>query len=136
MRFDDIKRDPFYTVLIFQIEEHIFLRDREAEIKEGLMLTDSDIKSGMRKAMSILAGNQALSPPKNARERWKGRLAIEFVGIYEDLSGKSDLTRKQFKTALLVVEDSLKTQREHHGHPRGYLDFLRDFIGQMKAEED
>ena len=135
MDFRAIQSDPFYNTVIFKIESHILERDQEAQTNESLTLTDSDIKSALRKTMALMAGKQPLSKPKKAKDRWKGALAIELTGIYESLHKEKGLTRTEFKMILLTIEDSLKTRHVHHGHSRGYLDFLQEFIGDIKARE-
>ena len=55
--------------------------------------------------------------------------------IYEFLHKEKGLSRTEFKNVLLIIEDSLKKRRAHHGHPRGYIDFLKDFIPDIRARE-
>ena len=54
------------------------------------------------------------------------------VGNFEWEEKETKITKGDYVKALLAVEDSLKTRREYHGHPRGYLDFLVDFIAQAR----
>ena len=135
MDFRTIKQDPFYNRIIYRVETHLAERDQQAQAEDSVTLNDSDVKSALRKAIGFLAGKQPLSKPKHAKERWKGTLAIEFIGIYESLHREEAVTRIQYKRVLLTIEDSLKIRRDRAGHPRGYLDFLREFIADIKTRE-
>ena len=117
-------KDPFYARLMLGIESLIHEHDQESDRK----FTDSDAKSSIRKALSILKGKPLVAPPKSERDRRKGALTIALVGNFEWEEKKAKVTRSDYVKALLAVEDSLKTRREYHGHPRGYLEFLEGFI--------
>ena len=135
MNIREIKQDPFYNLIIFKIESHLWERDQKTQSEESLTLNDSDIKSALRKAMALLSGKQPRSTPKKAKDRWKDELAAELIGIHGSLDKESGVTRAEFKLILLTIEDSLKIRRDRAGHPRGYLDFLQEFIPDIKGRE-
>jgi len=124
--------DPFYSGIMFEIESLIHARDDEA-LEHGLRLTDSNVKSAIRKTMGMFAGKPVRSTPDDERKQWIGRMAIDLAGQAESLE-KRDVGLKDYTRALLAVEDSLKTRREYEGHSRGYLDFLKRFIEQRRID--
>ena len=125
-------KDPYYAGIMFEIEAKIHERDQCCQEGTDVVLTDSNVKSAIRKTMSILRGKSVLSSPANEREREKGRVTIELVGIFEHIRKTSEMPRRDYLRALLAVEDSLKARREYHGHSRGYLDFLVDFMSDAR----
>ena len=135
MDFRAIKQDPFYNGIIYRVESHLAERDQQAQSEESLTPNDSDVKSALRKALGLLAGKQPRSQPKKPKDRWKEQLAAEIVDLHKDLDPELGITRAEFKIVLLTIEDSLKIQRDHAGHPRGYLDFLKGFIADTKERE-
>jgi hypothetical protein len=135
MNIRDIQQDPFYQPIIYRVESHIWQGDQDAQSEESLTVNDSDIKSALRKAMTLLAGKQPKSTPRKAKDRWKDQLATGIVGIHGALDKDLGITRAEFKLILLTIEGSLKLHRDRAGHQRGYLDFLHEFIPDMKARE-
>ncbi len=127
----DLMKDPFYAEIMFRIESHIHGRDAEVQREANLELTDSNIKSSIRKALGFLQGKPPKMDPADAREQWIGRLANELAGMAETFPTKN-VSRQDYVLALLAVESSLKTRREMAGHSRGYLDFLKRFIGERR----
>lgn len=122
--------DPFYAEIMFGIESLIHERD----VKSDGKMTDSDAKSAIRKALSMLKGKPMVTSPKSERERIKGALSFALVGNFERIEKEVAITKGGYMKALLAVEESLKRRRKLHGHPRGYLDFLVDFIAEARAE--
>lgn len=135
MDFRAIKQDPFYNGIIYQVETHLADRDQQAQSEQSLTLNDSDVKSALRKALGLLAGKPPRSAPKKPKDRWKAQLATELIELHGTLDPDLGITRAEYKIVLLTIEDSLKIQRDRAGHPRGYLDFLKDFIADIKARE-
>ena len=131
----DLMQDPHYAGLMFEIESKIYEHDQETGGDVGVNFTDSDTKSSIRKTMSILRGKRPLTTPKNEKERLKGKLSIELVGVYEYEHKTANVSRGAYIKALLAVEDSLKTRHDHHGHSRGYLDFLVGFMNDAQTRK-
>lgn len=77
--------------------------------------------------------NTTLGRPKNEEERIKGGITIELIGLLNYEQQTKELSRRQYINVLYVVEESLVTRREMAGHPRGYLDFLREFIPEASG---
>ncbi len=115
---------PHYARIMLGIESLIHEHDQESDRQ----FSDSNAKSSIRKALSMLKGKPLVTPPKNERDRRKGALGIALVGNFEWEEKQSKTSKADYVEALLAVEDSLKTRREYHGHPRGYLEFLEGFI--------
>lgn len=133
MNFESIKREPYFAPIIFGIESIIRKHDAQATSK----FVDSDAKSAIRKAVSIIKGKKALPElPKDERERTKVVLSIALVGEYEHLKKTEQVQGADFINCLLAIEDSLKTRREMAGHSRGYLEFLKDFIAEAASETE
>ncbi len=130
MKIRDLMKEPFYAKIIFGIESIIHEHDEKSDGK----LKDSDAKSSIRKALSILKGKPLSLSPKNASDRMKGELSLSLIGNFEWEEKKSQITRNDYMKALLAVEDTLKTRHKHAAHPRGYLDFLVGFIAQVRAQ--
>jgi hypothetical protein len=133
MRPRDLMTDPFYAQVMFIIESKIHEYDQQPPGSASVKLTDSDVKSAIRKTMSILGGKKPVAIPSNERERSKGQLAIELVGVFEFLQANSKVSRGEYLKTLLAVEDSLKTRHEYYGRSRGYMDFLDEFIKDAKS---
>ena len=130
----DLMKDAHYAGIMHEIERAIHRSDGEASAEAGLRLTDSNVKSSIRKALGFLQGKPPRLEPGDPRGKWIGRLAVELVGLGEFFEVKRQVERKDYILALLAVEDSLTTRREYHGHPRGYLDFLRGFLAEGKVD--
>ncbi len=128
-------QDPYYARIIFQIESHIHDYDLKVHAREGIDLRDSDIKSALRKALSLLRGSGPPRSPKNQQDRLKGALAIELAGIYEHEQETEGVSGAEFIKALLAAEDTLKLRREMAGHSRGYLEFLKEFIPEARGNQ-
>ena len=120
-------RDPFYARIMLRIETHIHNADSQAKAESSVLLTDSNVKSSIRKALVFLNGKQPKMESGNAKDRCIGALATGLAGMCEHLE-KEQVARKDYTLALLAVEDSLKTRHDHYNQPRGYLDFLQTFI--------
>jgi hypothetical protein len=124
-----LMKDPFYAGIMHKIETLIHHCDEEALRDSSLSLTDSNVKSAIRKAVGLLQGKRPALDMGDAREQWISRIATDLVNL-NGIGQKEVLLvdPKDYLRALLAVEDSLKTRREMYGHSRGYLDFLKRFI--------
>lgn len=130
MKARDLMKDPHYAMIMMGIESLIHEHDRES----GGKFSDSDAKSSIRKALSMLKGKQPATAPANERERLKEELAIALVDNFKSQQEVTGLPRPDYMRALLATEDSLKTRRELHGHSRGYLDYLGEFLAQARRQ--
>ena len=125
---EPIMKSPFYAEIMHKIETLIHARDEEA-LRDSVSLTDSNIKSAIRKAVGLLDGKRPALAMNDAREQWVSRIATDLVNLNGSLKKEVLLVEsKDYPRALLAVEDSLKTRREMYGHSRGYLDFLKSFL--------
>ena len=126
----DLMKDPYYAEIMLEIETKIHEADSRSEENYGVSLTDSNAKSAIRKAMGFMKRRPPQLKSDKPRDECLGGLAIELAGIGERLGQKQDVEPGDYLRALLAVEDSLKTRNDHHGGPRGYLDFLGSFLGE------
>ncbi|MEM7698545.1 MAG: hypothetical protein AAF236_09095 [Verrucomicrobiota bacterium] len=127
-------QDPFYSRLIFAIEGQVHDYDLKTHDAEGVTLKDSDVKSALRKAISLIKGSGNSKPPKGQSDRLKFALAREIVEICENEREVEGVSAVEFTRAILAVEDTLKLRREMAGHSRGYLEFLREFIPGARGD--
>ena len=126
----DLMQDPYYAEIMLQIESKIHEADSRSEKDYGVSLTDSNVKSAIRGAMGFVKSRPPLLKSDKPRDECLGRLATELAGIGELLEQTQDVVPRDYLRALLAVEDSLKTRHDHHGGPRGYLDFLGSFLNE------
>ncbi|MCU0858623.1 MAG: hypothetical protein MUC65_09510, partial [Pontiellaceae bacterium] len=98
-----LMKDPSFVQIIYAVEKRIYDFDKAAQ-REGVHLTDSNVKSAIRQALGRLKGK----PPKgDAADEREKRIMI----LGEDLTAFGSV--QQVKTSdyvnvLLAVEDSLK----------------------------
>lgn len=135
MRAGDLMQDPFYAQILFTIEGLIHDHDLKVQAHDQTVLKDSIVKSALRKAMTLMKGTSQLSSPKDQEERIKAALTIELLSLYEHQLKPQDLSRGDYIKVLHAVEDTLVTRREMAGHPRGYLDFLKQFIPEARGNQ-
>ncbi len=124
-------KDPNFNVLIYQIEQCIHQVDQEALREGAVQAKDSAVKSALRKAELGLGGKKPAKPPKDALEQWTADLAASLIELAHELQEAGGVTKGEFIMALGATKDSLDTRREMAGTPRGYLDFLEGFLGQI-----
>ena len=87
MKIRDLMKEPFYAKIIFGIESIIHEHDEKSDGK----LKDSDAKSSIRKALSILKGKPLSLSPQNASDRMKGELSLSLIGNFEWEEKKSQM---------------------------------------------
>lgn len=118
--------------LVFAIERHIYEEERRASEELGLSITDSNVKSALRKAMGLGKGRAPKSPAKEPKDHWVASLATGIDRILKDCI-REGVPHRETGNALATVERSLKTRREMAGGSRAYLDFLKRFLekGEM-----
>jgi hypothetical protein len=57
------------------------------------------------------------------------------VEIGKEMAREGGPPPAHFIAALKATQQSLDTRREMAGHSRGYLDFLGDFMNDVRGEE-
>ncbi len=140
----DRMKDPFYAGLLFKIEQIICQVDDEAK-RQGLELTDSQIRSALVKARKKVAGEDPDIPEATERDKI---LAMLIDGLFqapddimEQILGadgtmeEEPLRLSEWIKALETVEDSVKTRKSNIPGSRDYLNFVHRFIQQAKEAE-
>ena len=136
--------DPFYAGLLFKIEQIICQVDDEAK-RQGLELTDSQIRSALVKARKKVEGEDPDIPEATERDKI---LAMLIDGLFqapddimEQISGadgtmdEEPLRLSVWIKALETVEDSVKTRKSNIPGSRDYLNFIHRFIQQAEDAE-
>ena len=137
-------KDPFYAGLLFKIEQIICQVDDEAK-RQGLELTDSQIRSALVKARKKVAGEDPDIPEATERDKI---LAMLIDGLFqapddimEQILGadgtmeEEPLRLSEWIKALETVEDSVKTRKSNIPGSRDYLNFVHRFVQQAKEAE-
>lgn len=130
-------RRPLSEVeLLYSLEGHIAAEDKRARENLGLTLTDSNVKSALRKAMVLSKGRSPKQPrPEKLKpkERWIAGLARDFHGIGKTAAA-AGVSAGEFQRVLRKIENSIKVRTDPYGGSRSYLDFLKRFIekGEVK----
>jgi len=128
----DIMKDPYFAQIMLRIESRINQADHEIRAGGEIVPKDSSVKSALRKAELGLGGKKPVNPPKDALEVWIAGLAESLIEIAGELEESDGVPKNDFILAMGAAKDSLETRREMANSPRGYLDFLDEFLGQMK----
>ena len=128
----DIMKDPYFAQVMLRIESRINQADHETREAGQIVPKDSSVKSALRKAELGLGGKKPVNPPKDALEVWTAGLAESLIEIAREVEESIGVPKSDFILALGAAKDSLETRRELANSPRGYLDFLDEFLGQMK----
>lgn len=131
MNFSDLLQDPDFNQIVYRIERLILQCDEQSK-SLGISLTDTHIKSCLRKVMAFSKGKSPALAEKNDKEKIIKALAQSLLHLGDRLQEGSEtgdvISKKVWILSLKAVENSLKTRREMYGHSRGYLDFLKDFL--------
>ena len=137
-------KDPFYAGLLFKIEQIICQVDDEAK-RQGLELTDSQIRSALVKARKKVAGEDPDIPEATERDKILARLIDGLFQAPDDIleqilgpDGTVDeepLRLSEWIKALETVEDSVKTRKSNIPGSRDYLNFAHRFVQQAKEAE-
>jgi hypothetical protein len=131
MNFSDLLQDPHFNKIIYRIERLILECD-EATKSFDVSLTDSNIKSCLRKVIAFSEGKSPGLAEKNDKEKAIRDLVggLSYLGdrMQEGSDTVERFSKKDWILALKAVEDSLKTRRKMYGHSRGYLEFLKEFL--------
>ena len=140
----DRMKDPFYSGLLFKIEQMICVADDEAK-SQGLELTDSQVRSAIVKARKKMEGENPNIPEATERDRI---LAVLIDGLFQapddilekipwgdGIVDEEPLRLSVWIKALETVEDSVKTHKSNIPGSRDYLNFIHRFIQQAEDAE-
>ena len=127
-------KDPYFAAILMRIEGHIHDMDRETREAGGLVPKDSAVKSALRKAELAMGGKPPAKKPKGAEEEWIAALCGALVETGREMAKEGGVPAAHFITALKATQSSLDTRREMAGHPRGYLDFLAEFMSEARGD--
>lgn len=131
-----------YAPLLAKIEITIAATDVEAE-KEGIVLTDSQVRSTVNKAALATRGSSPDIELDSPRAKLLGQLAAKLVEarrefhvqvVDKDKEGALPVPAQMWINALQTVMDSIRTRTGDTGS-RAYLDFVREFVRErLKVE--
>ncbi len=121
----DYMKDPKMNVVVYNIEK--ILRDYDE--KSGRKYNDSVIKTVLVQTMARLAGKPPKKTPGTEKEQFQHDVSMMLMAMINRKN--SPYSKLEYKTALKVVDGSLKTRREYHNSPRGYLDYLIEFMADI-----
>jgi len=136
----DLMKNPFYAQLMFVIESVICKADNEAQ-KNGIRLTDSNIKSALNKSRRVTP-QRAVDPIGSieSRDGIIEELALSIAANREllaeeneDGSESTEVSPADWMKAISAVEASLKIRKSNEPGGRDYLDYVRTFIGNARV---
>jgi hypothetical protein len=132
MNTTDIMKDPFFTPILFQIENRIRACSRAAKA-DGIELNDSQIRSTLNKVRKTSEGGKPQIPNSSPREQVFAGLHGDLVKMRtafmsEDSEGNREpLPTKAWTLCIRTIEDSIQRHSTGPGS-RGYQDFLENFL--------
>ena len=100
---------------------------------DGIVLTDSNVKSALRKAMTMIKGSEPKNKPLTDKDKVIYLIADKISFLAEPVSDNNEdatfqeVSKSDWLLALRAVEDSLKLRKSGEGS-RAYLEFVRNFI--------
>ena len=115
------------NVIIYNIEKII----RDYDEQSGRKYNDSVVKTALVQTMSRLSGKTPKKQPNSEKDQFKHDLSMSLIALI--IKENSPYSKLEYKTALKVVDSSLKTRREYHHSPRGYLDYLVEFMAEIPS---
>ena len=131
MNIQNLMKDPKLQDLMYRLESRIHDFDERAK-SAGIVITDTNVKSVIRKFMGVIKGKPSSSSDTTEVDRAMRDLTLLLVIFRENYdSGEASdekFGKKDWLLLLKALEDTLKTRREMYGHSRGYLDFLKGFL--------
>jgi hypothetical protein len=140
----DRMKDPYYAMLLFQIEHIICQADDDARAR-GLQLTDSQVRSAILKARKKVQGAEPDIPETNEREQILAALIDSICQAPDNMlqrvvtdAGRIEekpLPMTDWGNALETVANSIKTRKSNLPGSREYLDFLHGFIAQARRTQ-
>ncbi len=123
--------DPHFAQIMLRVETCINRADHMAREEGKFVPKDSSVKSALRKAELALGGKKPVNPPKDALELWIAGLSGSLLETARVMRETEGVPAREFIMILGAAKESLDTRREMGNSPRGYLDFLDGFLGQM-----
>ena len=140
----DRMKNPFFAGLIFRIEQMICLTDNEAK-EQGIVLTDSQIRSTLVKARKLVEGGDPKLPDATEREQILAFLAMQIYHApdgfveqemdMEEYARSPELEISDWVKAIVSVEASIKVRSSSLPGSRSYLDFVHGFIAEAKGNK-
>jgi len=132
MNIQNLMKDPKFQDLMYRLESRIHDFDERAK-SAGIVITDTNVKSVIRKFMGVIKGKSSSSSSDTTEvDRAMIDLTLLLVVFRENYdseeTGDQKLGKKDWLLLLKALEDTLKMRREMYGHSRGYLDFLKGFL--------
>jgi len=137
-------KDPFYAQVIFTIERMIYAADEAARI-EGFQLTDSQIRSVLIKAEKLARGESPKLIATSPRDALLAELAQTVShppeGMMEETDKPDGTTEMQpleiseWVKAIEAAQGSIEIRRSQTTGSRDYLDYLKEFIGQILTQQ-
>lgn len=137
----NVMKDPFYAIIMFQIESVIHDAD-SAATDEGIELKDSHIKSCLSKVKILAKGRKPKAKPKTEREEFILELAENINAVRSsfrsstepevDFEDAEPISNADWLLTVKAVEDSLKLHTA--SGTRFYLDFLAEFVAKARSE--
>lgn len=135
MNYHKLLKDPYYSSIIFRIEQVVHELDKEL-LDEGVSLNDTNVKSCLQKAAGHAKGKSPSLPDSNKKEEGMKKISMALIELGNQLiqgdESNESITKKDWILSLKATEDSLKIRKEIYGHSRGYLDFLKEFFDEGK----
>jgi hypothetical protein len=132
MNTSDIRKNPFYTMILFQIEREI-RRNARAAVAAGVALNDSQIRSTLNKVRKTAEGAKPQIPNATPRDQALAGLHAALLKVRKDLliedtAGQpSPLSTKEWTLCLRTIEESIQRHSTGPGS-QGYLTFLESFL--------
>ena len=132
MRTVDLMKDPYYVRVLAVIEEQINRSSLDAK-DEGVMYTDSNVKSVLNKVRNKLKGKSPKVEKKNRKEELLAELFFELsampdiVEFVNDDDETESVPKKDWMLSFKCIEDSLMLRTEGSGST-AYLEYLEDFF--------
>ena len=138
----DRLNDPFYANLVFHLEGLIHVHDCQAA-RQGITLTDANIKSSLTKFMQRLKGEQPTIPADKPKDKLLASMITELeklqqvlLGAFENDQGEeiqAPLPAQYWVNAAEALLESLKTRQAPVPGSRFYLDYVGEFIEEAHA---
>ncbi len=129
---------------MFMIEQKICVADGAAK-EAGIILKDSQIQSALTKARGLAAGKEPKIEGSTEAEQILKALILSIYHAPKNMRKQLDdpavsqneepLEAVDWILAIEAVVDSIKTRRSDVPGSRNYLDFVHDFIAQVKADQ-
>lgn len=133
MKIRDRMGDPFYANLMFRIERIVCSADGLAK-ENGLVWTDSQVRSAFVKTIKKLEGGTPEIPQANERDKTLAELIERLCLAWQNLGPvcERNVACGDWINAIEAVEDSLQIRKSPVPGSRCYLDFVQRFIADAQ----